>query len=39
MAERKAEKAFRERGRGEDRGERVVMHGRENNIESLQGEG
>ncbi len=29
MADREIEKAFRERGRGEERGERVAMHGRE----------
>jgi hypothetical protein len=26
---------YEERGRGEERGERVAMHGREKNIESL----
>jgi hypothetical protein len=39
MAEREIEKAFRERGRGEERRERVTMHGRERNRESLQGWG
>jgi hypothetical protein len=38
MAEREVEKAFRERGRGGERGERVKMHGRERNRESLQEE-
>ncbi len=38
MAEREIEKAFREMCRGKERGERVRMHGRERNRESLQGE-
>ncbi len=39
MAEREIEKALREGGRGEERGERVAMHNRERNIENLQGWG
>ncbi len=39
MAEREIEKAFREGGRKEERGERVAMHGRERKRERLQGEG
>jgi hypothetical protein len=37
--ERNRESPGREKGRGEERGERVAMHGRERSRESLQGEG
>ncbi len=36
MSERELEKAFRKRGMGEERGEKVAMHSRERNIEKVQ---